>query len=62
MKVITQVEFTPEEKHAIIVLSNIDCSSFFCKQCPLHLERYDNGICLRDKMVDLSKYFAEKCC
>lgn len=36
MKVISKVEFTPEEKKAISIISNIECDGIQCVGCPFN--------------------------
>ena len=37
MKVISKVEFTPEEKKAISIICNISCDNISCKECPFDI-------------------------
>lgn len=36
IKMIRKVEFTEEEKKAINIIANADCSDIYCSDCPLN--------------------------
>lgn len=50
-----KTEFSPEEKHALKVISDIDCKGVFCNRCPFE---DGNNECIKAKI----HYIADKHC
>ena len=49
MKITKTVEFTPEEKLAIRVISDIDCKDIKCSECPFNRD----NTCVRNNIRDI---------
>ncbi len=62
MKVIEHVEveikFSPEEKHAIKTIVDIDCSGLKCRICPLKCGP-DGSLCIKGILGDIYSNYIE---
>lgn len=53
MRVISKVEFTPEEKKAISIISNISCKGISCNDCPFNIVSLPR--CVKAFVKDIAK-------